>query len=124
MGLIKKLILPATIIGGICALVALSTPKEGMARKEYKETIPNSKVYGCKTCHGKSFKKEELNSFGTDYMNSSSTWNDVLAKKDSDADGKTNGWELGDEEGTWKKGDKDPEPGRQIYNPGDKDSHP
>lgn len=124
MSLTKKILISAAVAGGICAMLAVSDPQGVSAKKEYKETIPNGKAYNCKTCHGKTNKKEDLNPFGVDYMNNSNAWDPTLAKKDSDADGKTNGWELGDEAGTWKKGDKDPDPGRKIYNPGDKESHP
>lgn len=123
MSLVQKLT-SAFIAGGIGALLALAAPKEGVAYGKYKGTIPNGKAYSCKTCHGKSNKTEDLNPFGKDYLANKNMWDSVLAKKDSDGDGKTNGWELGDEEGTWKKGDKDPDPGRTVYNPGDKNSHP
>lgn len=123
MSFTKRLTLEI-IIGGICALLALTSPHEAEAKGKYNKTIPNGKVYSCKTCHGKSKKKEDLNPFGKDYMDNKNLWDSVLAKKDSDGDGKTNGWELGDEKGTWKKGDDDPDPGRPIYNPGDKNSKP
>ena len=120
---IKKITLSVLIGGGLCALTFVGL-ESVIARGRDKRNIPNGGIYSCKTCHNKgSYKPENLNPFGKDYMDNKSMWDAILADKDSDGDGKTNGWELGDAEGIWKKGDEDPDPGRPIYNPGIENSN-
>ncbi|CAG5134167.1 unnamed protein product [Candidula unifasciata] len=41
------------------------------------------------------------NPFGSDFQLAGHAWNEILCKKDSDGDGKTNGEELGDPECGW-----------------------
>ena len=51
-------------------------------------------------------------------------WGPALAKLDSDGDGFTNGEELQDPNGTWKKGDPNPGTSALVTHPGDASSHP
>jgi hypothetical protein len=83
--------------------------------------IPNGKKFSCANCHSeKPYKASALTPFGIDFKANSKEWNPDLAKKDSDGDGISNGRELCDADGTWKKGDDD-KPGN-VTNPGDPSS--
>jgi hypothetical protein len=83
--------------------------------------IPGGKKFSCANCHiGTKYKASSLTPFGNDYRANGMIWNADLAKKDSDGDGISNGAELCDPEGTWKKGDDD-KPGT-VSNPGDASS--
>ena len=93
------------------------------AKLIYVKEIPGGSANKCANCHtaGQPPVKMNLNSFGKDFAANGKVWNAALAKKDSDGDGMTNGQELGDLEGSWKKGDAD-KPGA-VFNPGDAASH-
>jgi cytochrome c peroxidase len=85
----------------------------------FVKDIPNGGKNKCSTCHmaGQMPSKTTLNTFGMEYRDNGKIWNAAIAQKDSDGDGVSNGKELGDPDGTWKKGDAD-RPGT-ITNPGD-----
>ncbi len=53
----------------------------------------------------------------------SNIWGPLLAQKDSDKDGRTNGEELMDPLGTWKPGDPNPGNPDQVTSPGEFDEH-
>ncbi|MFH1637381.1 MAG: hypothetical protein ABIB71_03080 [Candidatus Woesearchaeota archaeon] len=125
MNLVKKLKQGVLFAGGLCLLLGLTAATGGRAKPTCIKDIPNGKAYSCKTCHNSGgYKADNLNLFGADFKANEMKWGGALAKKDSDGDGKSNGWELGDENGTWKNGDSNPYQDRDIYNPGDKNSHP
>ena len=85
--------------------------------------IPNGNKFGCINCHNSSYKS--LNSFGFSVKSvvgrgsKASFWNSVLAAKDSDGDGSSNGEELGDPDGDGKSTDE-----AEITNPGNPQSKP
>ena len=85
--------------------------------------IPNGNKFGCINCHNSSYKS--LNSFGFSVKSvigrgsKASFWNSVLAAKDSDGDGSSNGEELGDPDGDGKSTDR-----AEITNPGNPQSKP
>jgi len=58
--------------------------------------------------HSRVYGGGDLNSFGRDFMRAGNTWTVELCNMDSDADGRTNGEELGDPKCTWKIGDEHP----------------
>ena len=71
------------------------------ARPWRVEQIPNGNKFGCLNCHNSSYGGSR-NSFGLSvesvvgHGSRASFWNSVLATKDSDGDGSSNGEELGD----------------------------
>lgn len=85
--------------------------------------IPNGSVNGCLNCH--TGNGGPRSSFGADieaqYLSGGNViWGSALAGLDSDGDGFTNGWELGDPDGNWTSGSI----GNQAFvtNPGDASS--
>uniref|UniRef100_A0A2C9M7Z1 Temptin Cys/Cys disulfide domain-containing protein n=1 Tax=Biomphalaria glabrata TaxID=6526 RepID=A0A2C9M7Z1_BIOGL len=48
--------------------------------------------------------KSKRNAFGKDFHKYGKMWSKELCRKDSDGDGKTNGFELGDPDCTWTPG--------------------
>ena len=95
-----------------------------IARSWRVSQIPNGSVNGCRTCHNSSYRS--LNSFGLEVRSmvgrgsTATFWTSILASKDSDGDGASNGQELGDEDGdgvsTILRSD--------VTNPGDSNSKP
>ena len=83
--------------------------------------IPNGKVFSCATCHT---AVPILNRFGSDFKNNGHSWDSILAPKDSDRDGTTNGSELQDPNGAWVIGKPDPGNPSAVTNPGDPASVP
>ena len=88
--------------------------------------LPNGSVLGCASCHVNPSGGGALTPFGTDINNnylvpSGRTgvvqWNAMLAMRDSDGDGVSNGQELGDPDG-----DNVVDANIQVTNPGDPNS--
>jgi len=94
------------------------------ARPWRVEQIPNGNKFGCLNCHNSSYGGS-INSFGLSVESvvgrgsRASFWNSVLAAKDSDGDGSSNGEELGDPDGDGKSTD-----GAEITNPSNPESKP
>ena len=94
------------------------------ARPWRVEQIPNGNKFGCLNCHNSSYGGSR-NSFGLSVESvvgrgsRASFWNSVLAAKDSDGDGSSNGEELGDPDGDGKSTG-----GATITNPSDPESKP
>ena len=94
------------------------------ARPWRVEQIPNGNKFGCLNCHNSSYGGS-INSFGLSVESvvgrgsRASFWNSVLASKDSDGDGSSNGEELGDPDGDGKSTD-----GAEITNPSNPESKP
>ena len=85
---------------------------------------PNGSVNGCRTCHNSSYRS--LNSFGLDVRSligrgsRATFWTSIIASKDSDGDGASNGQELGDVDGDGVS----TIPRSDVTNPGDANSKP
>ena len=97
---------------------------EIQARSSYVNKIPNGSVNRCANCHIRPSGGGPKNDFGLDVEDAlvrqgRSFWTAILASKDSDGDGFTNGEELGDPEG-----DGAAIPGAAISLPGDADDFP
>ena len=94
------------------------------ARPWRVDQIPNGNKFRCLNCHHSPYGGSR-NSFGLAVENvvgrgsKAPFWNSVLAAKDSDGDGSSNGEELGDPDG-----DGNPTAGANIANPGDAKSKP
>jgi hypothetical protein len=109
-----------SVICLVSFLIVLTTPANAKLIEVKK--IPNGKKNSCDNCHQPGTEStDKLTPFGNDYMKNGKKWNSSIAGKDSDGDGMTNGQELGDPDGTWKKGDSDPS--GKIFNPGSASSH-
>ena len=94
------------------------------ARPWRVDQIPNGNKFGCLNFHNSSYGGSR-NSFGLSVESvvgrgsRASFWNSVLAAKDSDGDGSSNGEELGDPDGDGKSTG-----GATITNPSDPESKP
>ncbi|MBC8242967.1 MAG: hypothetical protein H8E20_01120 [Verrucomicrobia bacterium] len=94
------------------------------ARPWRVDQIPNGNKFRCLNCHHSPYGGPR-SSFGLAVENvvgrgsKAPFWNSVLAAKDSDGDGSSNGEELGDPDG-----DGNPTAGANIANPGDAKSKP
>lgn len=104
----------------IFAVVTAFTGNVGAKLTDVKK-IPNGKKNSCENCHLPGTEsKDKLTQFGKDYDANGKKWDAALAQKDSDGDKMTNGQELGDPSGAWKKGDSDPS--GAVFNPGNASS--
>lgn len=80
--------------------------------------LPSYTRYGCLNCHNGSGVTQsfvpagaealKMNVFGVAWLNNGKTWDEILASLNSDNDGCTNGFELGDPSGTWRVGQARP----------------
>ena len=104
---------------GVLAALLSSAPMVTFASPAYQNDIPNGITLGCVACHVQN-NDPNLNPFGTDVSSRKSgglpNWVALFAL-DSDGDGQTNGEELGDPCGTWRKG-RTPPRTTEISNPG------
>lgn len=103
------------------ALATLLATPSAYALPSFVSRIPNGSVFSCANCHTATdpFTDSTRNAFGLAFAANNLTWDDVLAGKDSDGDGFSNGTELGDPTGSGT-----PIPGATVTNPGDPNSHP
>lgn len=123
---------PALGLGSFLAFLLASATSLGTAeaRSFRVNEVPNGTHRSCQTCH-ETDGGIVFNAFGSD-VRSFLVGDDVvsgrrvdwaaLAGRDSDGDGFTNGEELGDPDGTWRRGD--PNPGGAPSAPGDPESVP
>jgi hypothetical protein len=83
----------------------------------YEDRVPNGAVHSCNTCH-------YAGAFLDDFHAAGDQWTAALAALDSDGDGTTNGFELGDPYGVWSVGRPDPGDPFRVTNPDDAEDHP
>lgn len=107
-------------ISALIALVLFGSASMASARSFRVSQIPNGNNYTCDSCHGKrSLAVADLTPFGNDVNNRLSgdnvDWSE-LWNLDSDDDGFSNGLELGDPNGNWRRGDSNPD--APTSNPG------
>ena len=105
----------ATVL--VTGLIVLTLGEATDARSFRPAMLPNAPD-GCNTCHT-SGGGTPRNAFGLDVeaivgSSEQQFWSAELAALDSDGDGVSNGWELGDPDG-----DGDPDPTISITSPGD-----
>ena len=103
----------------LCAVFSAFAVSAVSGKPVFLKEVPNGGKSKCPTCHlaGLMPSKTTVNAFGKDFRSAGFRWTAELAKNDSDGDGISNGRELGDPAGTWKKGDVDPS--GNITNQGD-----
>lgn len=104
----------------VLLIVLLVLPSLASARSERQRQIPNGGAFSCDSCHGKtSLGVSDLTPFGADVHRNLSggvvQWQNIW-HLDSDGDGYSNGLELNDPSGTWRRGQADPV--GPISNPG------
>ncbi|NUN97732.1 MAG: hypothetical protein HUU16_16340 [Candidatus Omnitrophica bacterium] len=104
-----------------CLLMAI-TPGISTAKPEFVSLIPNSNTFSCFTCHTTSIPAR--NPFGSDFAGNGKVWSAALATRDSDRDGRTNGQELLDPNGSWTVGQPNPGNPADVTNPGVADLFP
>ncbi len=116
-GAVKNLRL---ILATTLSLAVFSFAPDADARRERVRHIPNGNAFSCDSCHGRaSLLPQDLTPFGRDaddaIQNGVVQWSQ-LYNMDSDGDGFTNGQELNDPNGNWRRGQADP--GGATENPG------
>jgi hypothetical protein len=83
------------------------------------QELPTSKNFDCRICHLSTEPVQaDLNSFGDAFLDNGSRWDATLASQSSDADGCTNGFELGDEDGDGELDDEALQISGARHNPG------
>lgn len=102
---------------------------EAEAREFRVGQVPNGEAYGCELCHINANGGGVRTGFGAQVENTLDqptatadvNWG-AIYDQDGDADGYSNGRELGDPEGLWTIGDPDPD--AESFNPADRDDSP
>lgn len=102
--------------------ISLIVSQPVFGKQEFLSRIPNSNTFSCFTCHTTSIPAR--NPFGSDFDRRGKAWSATLAEEDSDSDGRTNGEELLDPNGTWREGQPNPENSSNVTNPGVGDVFP
>ena len=102
----------------VCSLlVLLGAHASAWATTDLMQELPLSSRFACLICHDTAAPVlADLNVFGIAFQQNGSQWNAELAAKSSDADGCSNGFELGDEDGDGTLDDANLETER--HNPG------
>lgn len=81
-------------------LMVCGAAAAGWATPELMQELPVSSRFACSICHQTEAPTEaDLNAFGQAFQDNDARWDAELASRSSDADGCTNGFELGDENG-------------------------
>lgn len=108
----------------IVVLIVFATVTILLSRDWRVGQIPNGEKFSCGNCHIDPQGGGVRNNFGK-LVETKVTpggreefWNSTLAFQDSDGDGKTNGQELGDPNGTWRPGQPNPGIFNSVSNPG------
>jgi hypothetical protein len=111
----KRFIIFSLVLGVVAAGSVMGTDN-------YMRALPLYSRFQCADCHvsaNPTIASYTLNPFGVDFKANHEKWDGVLAPKDSDGDGFTNGYELGDQDGNGV-----PEAAFERSNPGDSLSKP
>jgi len=114
---------PAAVVAALAfAAVVLGAPSPATARGIYMPMIPNGEEFGCDTCHT---QLPWLTPFGIEvgrtHPRGQVDWQ-KLYFLDTDGDGQTNGFELGDPCGDWVIDGPDPARVERLSHPGYADS--
>ncbi len=112
---------PAALLTASSLLLAAGPAS---AKRQDQSNIPNGATAGCLACHVNPTGRGDVTAFYTDYRQARKTWSQALARLDSDGDGFTNGQELQDPDGAWRRGDPQPGDPAAVSNPGNADDTP
>lgn len=108
----------------ILGLIVFTTTTVIVSREFRVSKIPNGSKFQCANCHIDPAGGGSRNNFGqavetrVTVNGQENFWDVSLAALDSDGDGKTNGQELGDPNGSWRTGQPDPGISSAVTNPG------
>jgi len=100
------LLLCSTLLG----VAWLATPASSYAGEDDLRALPTENRFGCLNCHAGNGATAttvpastalNLNQFGLDWLNFGSVWSPEFAAQNSDGDGCSNGFEMGDPAGSW-----------------------
>ena len=115
----------SVLVAIFLATALVVVPDTSDAKSFRVAQLPNGSTYSCDTCHEVG-NTGYVNPFGVGVLSALAQGGDVkwaeLYDKDADGDGYTNGFELGDPDGTWRIGD--PAPGGKVSHPGIKEDSP
>jgi hypothetical protein len=98
-------------LAAVALLCALSVGPAAATVQDQAQ-LPVQAEFGCMACHSgpsttahsvQTGEATQLNSFGRDWLLRGRVWSALLAFENSDGDGCSNGYELGDPNGSWKR---------------------
>lgn len=110
----------------VLVLITVSTTAILISRDFRVSKIPNGMKFQCANCHVNPGGGGARNAFGqavearVTFNGQENFWDAQLAALDSDGDGKSNGRELGDPNGTWRQDQPNPGTFSTVSNPGDR----
>ena len=119
------------LLGLLLAVVLV--PASAHATEVDMWKLPAYDQHGCLNCHNNSRFEleanlalgEQLNPFGSDWLDLGREWDEKIAGKDSDGDRCLNGAEMGDYTGRWRSSSTpEPHDDAEISNPGSVDCTP
>ncbi len=116
---------PSPITTTLLVAVVLALLPLASAYDYYRGYVPNGALISNRAFGHYSFGKassSNTNAFGSDFNGQGAVWTQFLCRRDSDRDGFTNGWELGDPCCVWTRGGAAPFTSYGISNPADPSS--
>lgn len=120
---------PRILLSLVLGVALVVTVPSAYAGEDDLRALPTDNKFGCLNCHAGSGATAStvpastaltLNQFGLDWLNFGSVWTPEFAARNSDGDGCSNGFEMGDPAGSWTPADSRISiPPADQRNPGD-----